>query len=66
MELLAAYTSLDVIADLDTELFSQFLKPVSHGRFGKTKAEELQTLAKNTFGSFLFADSSTLTIRQFI
>lgn len=66
MELLATYTSPDVIADLDTELFSQFLKSVSHGRFGKAKAEELQSLAKNTFGSFLFVDSSTLAIRQFI
>ena len=66
MELLATYTSPDVIADLDTDLFSQFLKSVSHGRFGKAKAEELQSLAKNTFGSFLFIDSSSLAIRQFI
>lgn len=66
MELLSTYTSPDVIADLDTELFSSFLKSVSHGRFGKDKAEELQSLAKNTFGSFLFADSATLAIRQFV
>ncbi len=66
VELLSTYTSPDVIADLDTELFSQFLKSVSHGRFGKAKAEELQSLAKNTFGSFLFVDSASLAIRQFI
>lgn len=66
IELLSTYTSPDVIADLDTDLFSDFLKSVSHGRFGKSKAEELQSLAKNSFGSFLFVDSSTLAIRQFI
>lgn len=66
VELLQTYTSPDVIAALDTELFTSFLKSVSHGRFGKTKAEEIQSVAKNTFGSFLFADSATLAIRQFI
>ena len=66
VELLQTYTSPDVIATLDTELFTSFLKSVSHGRFGKTKAEEIQSVAKNTFGSFLFADSATLAIRQFI
>ena len=66
VELLQTYTSPDVIATLDTELFTSFLKSVSHGRFGKTKAEEIQSVAKNTIGSFLFADSATLAIRQFI
>ena len=66
VELLQTYTSPDVIAELDTELFTRFLKSVSHGRFGKSKAEEIQNAAKNTFGSFLFADSATLAIRQFI
>ncbi len=66
VELLQTYTSPDVIAALDTELFTSFLKSVSHGRFGKTKAEEIQSVAKNTFGSFLFADSASLAIRQFI
>ncbi len=66
VELLQTYTSPDVIAELDTELFTRFLKSVSHGRFGKSKAEEIQSVAKNTFGSFLFADSATLAIRQFI
>ena len=66
VELLQTYTSPDVIAELDTELFTHFLKSVSHGRFGRSKAEEIQSVAKNTFGSFLFADSATLAIRQFI
>lgn len=66
VELLQTYTSPDVIADLDTELFSAFLKSVSRGRFGKDKAEELQSIAKNSFGSFLFVDSASLAIRQFI
>ncbi len=66
VELLQTYTSPDIIAELDTELFTRFLKSVSHGRFGKSKAEEIQNVAKNTFGSFLFADSATLAIRQFI
>ena len=66
VELLQTYTSPDVIAELDTELFTHFLKSVSHGRFGRSKAEEIQSVAKNTFGSSLFADSATLAIRQFI
>lgn len=66
VELLQTYTSPDVIAELDTELFTRFLKSVSHGRFGKSKVEEIQNVAKNTFSSFLFADSATLAIRQFI
>lgn len=66
VELLANYTSPDIIAELDTELFSNFLKSVSKGRFGLQKAQEIQSLAKNTFGSFLFVDSATLAIRQFI
>ena len=66
LELLSKYTSPDVIAELDTELFSHFLKSVSKGRFGLAKAKEIQAVAKNTFGSFLFADSATLAIRQFI
>ncbi len=66
LELLSTYTSPDVISELDTDLFSKFLNSVSHGRFGKSKAKELQSLAKNTFGSFLFIDSASLAIRQFI
>ena len=66
LELLSNYTSPDVIAELDIKLFSNFLKSVSHGRFGLTKAKEIQSVAKNTFGSFLFADSAALAIRQFI
>ena len=66
LELLSNYTSPDVIAELDTELFSHFLRSVSHGRFGLAKAKEIQSAAKNTFGSFLFADSATLAIRQFV
>lgn len=66
LELLSHYTSPDVIAELDTELFSDFLRSVSKGRFGLQKAREIQSLAKNTFGSFLFADSATLAIRQFL
>ena len=66
LELLSNYTSPDVIAELDIKLFSNFLKSVSHGRFGLTKAKEIQSVAKNTFGSFLFVDSAALAIRQFI
>lgn len=53
VELLQTYTSPDVIAELDTDLFSSFLKSVSHGRFGKSKAQELQAIAKNSFCSWI-------------
>ena len=63
IEVLSAYTSSDVIAELDTELFFQSLKSVFHGKIGKFKAERIQSLEKNTFDSFLFVDSVSFAIR---
>jgi transposase len=65
-ELLNTYTCPETIANLDIDILSDFLKKASKGRFGLTKAEEIQTYAKNTFGSFLFADSSSFALRQFL
>lgn len=66
LELLSTYTSPDVIASLDIDTFSSFLKKVSKGRFGLSKATEIQNIAKNSFGSFLFADSSSFAIKQLL
>lgn len=66
LELLSTYTSPDIIAELDINAFTQFLKRASHGRFGLSKATEIQSIAKNTFGSFLFADSSSFAIKQLL
>ncbi|HHW90393.1 MAG TPA: IS110 family transposase, partial [Clostridiales bacterium] len=66
LSLLEAYTTPESLADLPTDKLADFLATVSRGRFGLTKAEQIQSYAKNTFGSFLFADSSAFAIRQFI
>jgi len=66
LSLLETYTTPEALADLPTDKLAHFLSTVSRGRFGITKAEQIQSYAKNTFGSFLFADSSAFAIRQFI
>jgi len=66
LKLIEAYTTPEAIAEIDTDTLADFLRTASKGRFGLTKAEEIQSYAKNTFGSFLFADSSAFAIRQFI
>jgi len=66
LKLLEAYSTPDAIASLDTNALADFLTKASHGRFGLTKAEQIQSYAKNTFGSFLFADSAGFAIKQFL
>jgi transposase len=66
LELLHTYTCPEAIANVDTDTLSEFLKKASKGRFGLSKAEEIQNYAKNTFGSFLFADSSSFALRQLL
>jgi transposase len=63
--LLEKFPTPDLLADVPTDTLIEFLKAVSHGRFGQSKALEIQTAARNTFASFLFADSSAFAIRQF-
>ena len=66
MQLLETYTTPDAIATVDTDALAKFLNTASHGRFGKAKAEEVQSYARNTFGSFIFADSAGFAVKQFL
>jgi transposase len=66
LQLLSTYTSPDELASVDTDKLVEFLSSASRGRFKKSKATEIQTLAKNTFGSALFTQSSSFAIKQFI
>jgi len=64
--ILEEFPTPDLLAGLSTDKLTEFLKAVSHGRFGQSKALEIQSAARNTFASFLFADTSAFAIRQFI
>ena len=66
LQLLEAYVTPDAMAAVDTDTLAQFLASASHGRFGKDKAEQVQSFARNTFGSFLFADGAGFAMKQFL
>jgi transposase len=66
LSLLEEYPTPDLLAEVPTDKLIAFLKSVSHGRFGAAKAEQLKSAAKDSFGSFLFADTSAFAIRQFL
>lgn len=66
MELLSTYTSPDEIANLDTDTLAKLLKTASKGRFGASKANQIQEVAKNSFGAMVFASSSALAVKQLL
>jgi transposase len=66
LKLLEEFPTPDLIAQVSSEKLADFLKAVSHGRFGKAKADEIQSLAQNTFGSSLSSASTAFAIRQFL
>lgn len=66
INLLAEFTTPEELAAVSTEALADFLKSVSHGRFGAAKARQIQDLAGNSFGAAVFASSSAFAIRQFI
>jgi transposase len=66
LQLLSTYTSPDELASVNTDKLAEFLSSASRGRFAKSKATEIKTIAKNSFGSALFSQSSSFAIKQFI
>jgi len=66
LQLLETYSTPDALANIDTDDLARFLSAASHGRFGHDKAQQIQSFARNTFGSFLFADSAGFAIKQFL
>ena len=66
LALLEQYPTPDLLCEVSTTKLTNFLKSVSHGRHGRSKAEEIKSLASNSFGSSLFAQGSALALKQFI
>jgi len=66
MELLSQYTTPEELLAVDSKKLAGLLATTSHGRFGTTKAEEVQQTAKNSFGFVIASGSFALIIRQYI
>jgi transposase len=64
--LLEQYPTPDLLATLSTTKLANFLKSVSKGRFGRTKAEQIKALANNSFGTSSFSSSTALAVKHFV
>ncbi len=62
-ELLKTFTDPEELANADLSELSSFLKEHSRGRLGMDRAEQIQALAKGTFGINLALDAFTLQLR---
>lgn len=65
-ELLKRYCEPEEIAELDISELTGFLKQHSRGRLGAERAEQIQALAKGTFGINLALDAFTLELRLMV
>ncbi len=65
-ELLKKYPEPEELAEVDLSELSQFLSEHSRGRLGQERAEQIQTLAKGTFGIRLALDAFTLQLRLLV
>ena len=63
-ELLRNCSTPEEILAIDTEQLIQMISEPSRKRFGKEKAEEIQTLAGNSFGILLNYDTMGILIKQ--
>lgn len=66
MELLKQHPEPEEIAELDISELTDFLKKHSHGRIGTERAEQIQELARGTFGIRLALDAFTLELRLLV
>lgn len=66
LKLLETYTTPEEILSVPTEDLFNFLSTASKGRFKFDKAEQIQALAKNTFGTLLGVDSCAFMLKQFV
>lgn len=65
-ELLSNYPTPEDILSIDTDTLSKLLSAASRGRFGISKASEIQEIASNTFGISFAKDAFTFQIKQII
>jgi transposase len=66
LAILEQFPTPDMLCEVSTVKLANFLKSVSHGRHGRSKAEEIKALASNSFGSAVFAAGSAFALKQFI
>ena len=66
LALLEQFPTPDLLCEVSTTKLANFLKDVSRGRHGRSKAEEIKSLASNSFGSHVFAAGSAFALKQFI
>ena len=66
MELLKQHPEPEEIAELDISELADFLKEHSRGRIGTARAEQIQELARGTFGIRLALDAFTLQLRLLV
>jgi transposase len=66
MELLKQHPEPEEIAELDISELTDFLKEYSRGRIGTERAEQIQELARGTFGIRLALDAFTLQLRLLV
>lgn len=62
-ELLKQFPAPEELADVDLSELAAFLNEHSRGRLGTDRAEQIQALAKGTFGVTLALDAFTLELR---
>ncbi len=65
-ELLSKYPTPEDILSIDTDTLSKLLSEASRGRFGISKASEIQESASNTFGISFAKDAFAFQIKQII
>ena len=63
-ELLLTCPTPDELLGISTRKLTNILNKAGHGRFGKEKAEELKSAAKNTFGISFAKDAFSFQIKQ--
>lgn len=66
MELLKQHPEPEEVAELDISELAGFLKEHSRGRIGTERAEQIQELARGTFGIRLALDAFTLQLRLLV
>lgn len=65
-ELFSNYPTPEDILSIDTDTLSKLLSEASRGRFGISKASEIQESASNTFGVSFAKDAFAFQIKQII
>lgn len=65
-ELLKTFTDPEELTTADLSELSSFLKEHSRGHLGMDRAEQIQALAKGTFGINLALDAFTLQLRLIV